>query len=54
MLAYVILELLQECHHDVREYQPRGKCYKTFYPYFTNVQSVCPWQAFPAWSNVCG
>jgi len=31
--------------------------YKTFYGrnlrMFAIIQSVCPWQAFPAWSNIC-
>ncbi len=35
----------------------RGQCYKTFYVrnlrIFVISQSVCPWQAFPAQSNVC-
>ncbi len=35
-----------------------GQCYKTFYGrtlcIFIISQSVCPWQAFPAKSIVCG
>ncbi len=36
----------------------RAQCYKTFYncnlPMFVISQSVCPWQAFLAYSIVCG
>jgi hypothetical protein len=36
----------------------RGQCYKTFYgrklQIFVISWSVCPWQALPALSNVCG
>ncbi len=35
-----------------------GLYYKTYYGrnlrIFVISLSVCPWQAFPAWSNVCG
>jgi hypothetical protein len=35
-----------------------GECYKTFYSrnlrIFVISQCVCPWQAFPVWSLVCG
>jgi hypothetical protein len=36
---------------------PRAQCYKTFYGrnlrIFVISYSVCPWQTFPAQSNVC-
>jgi hypothetical protein len=36
----------------------RAQCYKTFYVralrIFVLSYSVCPWEAFPALSNVCG
>jgi len=39
-------------------YAPKGLYYKTFYGrnlrIFTISSSVCPWQAFPTYSNVCG
>ncbi len=31
-----------------------GQCYNTLLSVIYGLASVCSWQAFPAWSNVCG
>jgi hypothetical protein len=56
-LAYMN-SLVSDKHEKVYNVDTRGQCYKAFF--FRNLRifiiswSVCPCQAFPAKSNVCG
>ncbi len=52
-----LLRKFLNCRQKSYNFGTQGQCYKTFFArnlyIFVISQSVCPWQAFPAQSNVC-